>query len=84
MPKSPSRTTSKHTAFHTFHVPIPISQIIFCNQLHRYKFTKADIRNPLRYLLINLLPLRGISVGALTPTKNKHVHTPALKSGGLP
>jgi hypothetical protein len=29
---------------------------------------KADIRNPLRYLLINLKPLRGPSVGVQPPT----------------
>jgi hypothetical protein len=33
----------------------------------KYDFTdkkiKSDIRNPLRYLLITLLPLRGISAG---------------------
>ena len=30
---------------------------------------QADIRNPLRYLLITSLPLRGISVGACAPTE---------------
>jgi hypothetical protein len=29
---------------------------------------KADIRNPLRYLLITLKPLRGSSVGVQPPT----------------
>jgi hypothetical protein len=29
---------------------------------------KANIRNPLRHLLITLRPLRGSSVGVLSPT----------------
>ena len=38
MLKSPSQTTSNHTALHTFHVPIPISQIIFRNHYSSLQF----------------------------------------------
>jgi hypothetical protein len=42
---------------------------------------KADIRNPLRYLLITLKPLRGPSVGVQPPTDAEKSLPPLKKRG---
>ena len=48
-----SQTTSKHTALHTFHAPIPISQIIFCNHFYRYNsFNFYTLQSKIRHQFI--------------------------------
>jgi len=75
MPKSPPNGNSKTLLSHTFHVPIPLSPIIFCNNfssLQYFKFYTLQSKNLI--LVSHSNPKWHISDSILTPIwSQKHM-----------